>query len=119
MLFRSDHSVITKLGEDTAPELVPELLGLYIEDTKRRVVELKAAIEAQDLAKIEHETHTMASSAAMHGAMKLFALARQSEEQCRENNQSNAIDTAKQVVDVAEASFAVLNNVIAKQAETL
>lgn len=111
-----DHSVITKLGEDTAPELVPELLSLYIEDTKRRVTDLKAAIEAQDLAKIEHETHTMASSAAMHGAMKLFVLARRSEEHCRENNQSDAINTATQVVDVAKATFEVLNNVISEQA---
>ncbi len=110
-----DHAVIRKLGEDTDPELVPELLSLYIEDTKRRLTDLSDAIARQDLDKVEHETHTMASSAAMHGAMRLFTIARQSEEMCRSGNQIEAIDLAKQVVEIAKATFDELGKVIKEQ----
>jgi PAS domain S-box-containing protein len=107
-----DQAVIKKLGEDTDPELVPELLSLYIDDTKRRLEKLEAAIGVNEIAAIEHETHTMASSAAMHGAMKLFGTARAAEEQCRDGDQAVALNLAKQVVEIATATFDELQNVI-------
>ncbi len=103
-----DESVLRRLEIDTAPEVVPELVELYIVDTRRRVDAIRTATKNQDIKTLEFEAHTVGSSAGAHGNSRLHALARQVETHCREGRPDQAFATAKTLPDLAADSFRAL-----------
>jgi signal transduction histidine kinase/FixJ family two-component response regulator len=110
-----DEQVLIELGEDTSPELVPELVEGFIEDAEGRVMRINTALSNADYENLESETHTLGSSAGSHGAMKLHKLCRAVEEFCRLGKYEDAVHKAVTIVTVANKTFKSLREYIAAQ----
>lgn len=103
-----DEKVLTQLVLDTDAEVVPDLITLYVEDSKQRAAQLQAALDNHDINALEFEAHTLGSSAIAHGNARLHQLARKIEHLCREKQTQQAFQEAQHFSDVAEASFTAL-----------
>lgn len=78
-----DRSVLDNLMADTDPALLGEFVGHFIRDTHRRAGRVATAVNARDLAALEHECHSIGSSAITFGAMQLHLISRRIELACR------------------------------------
>ncbi len=106
-----DESVLRQLARDTAPEIVPELVELYISDARQRVEIILTALSKGDLKTLGFEAHTLGSSAAAHGNMRLHHLARQVESLCIDGREEQALALAGTLATVAHESFNALEDV--------
>ncbi len=100
-----DENVLRQLAIDTSPEVVPELLTGYLEDSRMRLLKIDDAINQQDLKTLEFETHTLVSSAAAHGNLALSSHCKTIESYCREEQSAAALTAAKTLLSLAENSF--------------
>ena len=109
-----DEDVLQQLTYDTSPDIVPELLVLYIEDARKRVIHIQKAITERDIKTLEFESHTLGSSAAAHGNTKLYTLARKIEHLCLENNHEQALVEAIVLSPIADESFRQLEKYLSE-----
>ncbi len=103
-----DELVLQQLVKDTAPDVVPTLLTLYIDDAQKRLELISNAIEKFDIKTLEFETHSLGSSAAAHGNLKLHNQARHVEHLCQEENQNQALTEASRLTAIAVESLRLL-----------
>jgi len=103
-----DESYLIKLGEDTDPDMVPELIDIFLVDAKERITRMEQAIEDKDMDVLELESHTLGSSAASYGLMPFHRLARRVEAACLEKNESKTLELSSELVVLAGQSFIVL-----------
>ena len=64
-------------------EFLREIVGIYIEDTPKRIAELKAALASGDVATFTRAAHTIKGSSANVGAQVLRAVAERLERTAR------------------------------------
>ena len=62
---------IRKLQKPGRPDLLKELISLFIESSEEHMKVLRAAVENKDLGTVTHIAHSIKSSAANLGALKL------------------------------------------------
>ena len=105
---RIDQATLEQLGLDTSPDLVPELIALFIEDAKGRIDRIAAALEADDLAVVDHEVHALGSSSGTYGLPEMHQLARRCEEALREGEEGLARELASALVDTSTQDFHAL-----------
>jgi HPt (histidine-containing phosphotransfer) domain-containing protein len=76
-----DEAVLADLLASTGddPAFVRELLETYLAETPDQLAAIRAAIEADDADALVRPAHTLKSSSATLGAMRLSALARELE----------------------------------------
>jgi HPt (histidine-containing phosphotransfer) domain-containing protein len=76
-----DEAVLAELLASTGddPAFVRELLETYLSETPAQIAAITAAIEADDAAELVRPAHTLKSSSATLGAMRLSALGRELE----------------------------------------
>ena len=76
-----DEAVLAELLASTGddPAFVRELLETYLAETPDQLAAIRAAIEADDAEALVRPAHTLKSSSATLGAMRLSALARELE----------------------------------------
>lgn len=65
--------------EEYGEEFLIELIDAYLEDAPDRVAQLRGAFNVGNMENVIHEAHTLKSSSANIGAMRLSALAKQME----------------------------------------
>lgn len=104
-----NEQVLQQLVDDTSAEIVPELLLLYIEDSKKRIEIINQAIIEKNFKVLEFEAHTIGSSAIAHGSSKLHELARSTEKHCQQQQQVQALSQAKALTAIAVDSFSQLS----------
>lgn len=100
-----DEKVLEQLANDTSPDIVPDLISLYISDANKRVQLIEEAIVNKDEKTLEFEAHTIGSSSAAHGNEKLHKIARKIERLCQEKNFKQAIIDAEAITEIASESF--------------
>lgn len=71
------------LGGEDDPELLFELIDLFLDDAPNHISALESAAAAGDVETIERAAHTLKSSCANIGARQLSALCRELESQGR------------------------------------
>lgn len=103
-----DESYLIKLGEDTDPEMVPDLIEIYLTDARERLERVRQAIADKDFDVLELETHTLGSSAATYGLMPLHKLARRTEAACLEGANEDALQLAEEMLALAPKAWALL-----------
>ncbi|MDX1736852.1 MAG: PAS domain S-box protein, partial [Alphaproteobacteria bacterium] len=113
-----DTSCLKKLAEDTSPEIVPELIDIYLTDAKKRLERINEAIVKEDLEAIELESHTLASSFASYGLNKLHHLALETEECCVKKQTTEALTLSRKLVEQTPISWALLEEYKAKLANS-
>jgi PAS domain S-box-containing protein len=103
-----DPETLAQLGRDTDPDLVSELVGLFIDDARGRVERIASALDEGDMATIDHEVHALGSSSATYGLPAMHRLARRCEEALRESDEVQGRELAAALVDSAAEAFDAL-----------
>lgn len=109
-----DHAALKQLAEDIGEDVVPELLSLYIDDSEKRIATFKQALLEGDFATLEFEGHTLGSSAAAHGCLKLCHVLRQVEKYCQEGDYEQAAARGEAALEVASLSLTSLRQWLTK-----
>ncbi|WP_261844861.1 response regulator [Aliamphritea ceti] len=73
--------VLDKLGQDVGADTLPSLVDIFLKDAHSRLQTLEVSAVA-DKSNVKHELHTLGSSTALYGLMKISALARRLETLC-------------------------------------
>ncbi len=107
-------NVLQQLAYDTSPEIIPELLTLYINDARKRVKQIKAATVKSDFKTLEFESHALSSSAITHGNPKLYSLAHEIEQLCQQGNDEQALTQAAALPILAKESFHALEKYLSE-----
>jgi PAS domain S-box-containing protein len=103
-----DAETLAQLGRDTSPELVPELVGLFVADV---------ALEEERISVVDHEVHALGSSSATYGLPAMHRLARRCEEALRAGDEARGCELAAALVASAAEAFAALEACMADAAE--
>jgi signal transduction histidine kinase/CheY-like chemotaxis protein len=86
LLERSLLEQIRELQMDDEPDLVSEVIRTYLQDTEQIMENLLAVDLTTDKNLVKRSAHTLKSSSANVGAMRLSVIARRLEEQCEGNS---------------------------------
>ena len=78
-------SVLDTLRAETTPEVLHQVVGLYIQELGEHSVALSDAVAAQDTALAAAHAHAIKSSSGALGAMALYQAASELEQACRQS----------------------------------
>lgn len=81
-----DKNVLEKLGRDTSAEILPEMVGIFIQELKKRYDNLNTAYQMQCVDNIGAEAHALKSSSGTYGAVRLQNLAIKIDEHYKMDN---------------------------------
>ena len=107
-----DERVLTELLETTGGDIgfVRELVDTYLADTPAQLAAMIAAVEAEDADALVRPAHTLKSSSATVGAMRLSSVARELEMAGRTGSLDASVrdrlDSARAEWTTAQAAFA-------------
>ena len=93
-----DEEVISSLLELGGPELLSELVDLFCSDAHPQMATLDEAVQADDAARVAEVAHSLKSSCANLGAMRLSELAKELETAGR----SGSLESAAEVIEVSK-----------------
>lgn len=100
-----DPQIIENLRQLTAdgePDVLAEVLQLFLQDVPRRIAKLRAACAAGDAVEVYKAAHSLKGSAGNIGAQTLFAVCRQLDDKGRAGD----LTDAAQLVDTLDREFA-------------
>ena len=100
-----DREAITKLRQvqrEDEPDVVTEVVGLFLSDATRRLVGLRAAVTAGDPSALERAAHTLKGSSGHLGARGMQALCGAIEEQARRGAAVACADLVKELEEELE-----------------
>ena len=109
-----DCLALEQLAEDTYIELVPELVTTFLCDARGRVGKITAALANKDYDAVEHESHTLGSSSATFGAMRLHYMMREIEFACQQARYNELTRISVGMNEIAQNSFKSLEAYIKK-----
>ncbi len=107
-------NVLQQLAHDTSPEIIPELLMLYINDARKRVKQIETAMTKSDFKTLGFESHALSSSAITHGNPKLHSLAQKIEQLCQQGDYEQVLTHAAALPTLANESFHALEKYLSK-----
>lgn len=76
LLDEEQIEMLIETGEDSAADLIDELLNLFIEESEPKLANLQAALQAGDRVQAARDAHAIAGSSANLGALRLSKSAR-------------------------------------------
>jgi HPt (histidine-containing phosphotransfer) domain-containing protein len=94
---------LRQLNPGDGGEFLKEIVGIYIEDTPKRIDELKKTLAAADVAGFARAAHTIKGSSSNVGAQALRAVAEHLEKAAR----SEGLGAVAPMVGDCEAQFAL------------
>ena len=99
-----DHEVLVQLGEDTDPDLLPELINKFLANMDERVEAMGQAISELDMKQLKEDAHSMRGSSAIFGAPGLNKLAEEYEIAIRNNDLGYIKGNAHLIAEECEAT---------------
>ena len=94
--------LIRSLQPEAGDELLAQLIGIYLEDAPKHIVAMRAATQHSDVDALRVAAHTLKSSSAQLGALRLSESCRTLEQRAR----SKQVDDAALLVSDVEREFA-------------
>ena len=92
------------LGGDR--HLLSELVGIFVDDSPKRLQAIRAALTAADVRQIEHVAHNLKGSAAILGATRLQTAALALEDAAHDGHTENGSDLVAQIASELEQVIA-------------
>ena len=110
-----DTAVFAQLARDTSEEIVPRMLEAFCTEARGRLDILKHLEQSEhmDFEQLQHEAHTLKSSAATFGATELHHLARDVEAVCRHDRQAYTRDMLGALIDSGDRAVAAIEAYLA------
>jgi len=90
-----DRSILRILEEDVAdndPDVMLELIDIFIHDSRWHLQEIAKVLEQQEFRKIEISAHSLKSSSATFGAMALAGLSARLEQLARDKKMEGIVE---------------------------
>ncbi len=69
-----DDRVLTQVRHDLGEDGFAELLGIYLEESRRLLAEMRLGLETGDMAAVKRGGHTLRSTSAIFGLSRLSGL---------------------------------------------
>jgi len=82
---------LRKLADDTAAELVPRMVGIFIDELREQAATIAVAGRATDRESLQSESHVMKGSAALFGADRVRLSAERLNAACKADNATLAL----------------------------
>ncbi len=105
-----DQAIAEKLTNELDRDTVMMILGSFLEECRQRPATMQQAINDKNYDDLMREAHSMKSSAASFGAMKMSKLGEKIEFACRENNFEDARKYFNEVEDVTSETLSALES---------
>jgi PAS domain S-box-containing protein len=105
---RSALEELRKLQMDDEPDIVQELIGMYLERGPSRIAALRDALISNNPQALYREAHDLKSSSAILGAMRLSAIFKELEAMGR----SGSLETASELIEKAETEFRLVRDAL-------
>ena len=112
-----DPNIIEALARDAGVDAMPALIASFVRDCAQREAKISAAVELEDMAILELESHALSSSAQTFGAVSLAEIARAIEQDCRNGWLDDALSRAAALPAVASAARRAIEAESARFAE--
>lgn len=111
-----DDQALEQLAEDIDPEMVPDLVSSFLQDARGRIERIAEAIGEDDFETVEMESHTLGSSSATFGAMRLHKLMRNIEHACQQGDNKKVCLLVSEMEPAAEGGFSALEQYVGERA---
>jgi two-component system, sensor histidine kinase and response regulator len=99
---------LRELGEPNGPDLLGELIGMYLADAPRFMTELRQAVAASDCRSVMDTAHKLKGSSANLGAERLEEICRELEQIAR----AGALEGAEGLLEKMNREFVVVRTVL-------
>ncbi|HEY4134051.1 MAG TPA: response regulator [Alphaproteobacteria bacterium] len=109
-----DEEAVATLREAVGDEGFADFVSMFAGDSRERLGQLVRSVAAGDHAAVVASAHTMISTAGNLGAKRMSLLARELEGVARHGNAAEIARLARQLADVASASIAAFDAVVAR-----
>jgi len=103
-----DADSIERLIEDTSLDLLPRMVGIFIDELGEQVETIETASAESDIALLERESHVMKSSAAIFGLLRVRESAERLNIACRSDEPENALPLVPVLVGEITLSIVAL-----------
>ena len=103
-----DFAALDRLRADIDPVVLPSLVASFIAEARDRARRAKDAAAARDFSALEHESHTLKSSALTFGACALHDCMAAVEHACLEGRAEDAVALVQPAERLAAAAGAAL-----------
>ncbi len=107
-----DQTELDQLRADTDPEMFPRLIASFVGEARNRAGRVARAAACRDMAALEHESHTLKSSALTFGAKRLHACMAAVEQACLEDRADDAVALAEPAERLAAAAAEALREML-------
>jgi len=81
-----DKNILEKLVLDTSAEVLPDMIGIFLQELDKREKNLKQALLKKDFNQVAEEVHALKSSAGTYGAKKMQNLTIKIDSLCKHSN---------------------------------
>ena len=118
VLSSVDKSVLSALGDlqmPGKPDILERIILAYFSSSELLVTEMQEALAENDLELLQKSAHSLKSSSANVGALKLSGICKTLEMNCRENTSGNMID----LVSAIGAEFIQVKRILDKEISSL
>lgn len=105
-----DPGVLQQLETDVGTELVPEMMGIFVRETGKRIIIMEAARKNEDILCLQQEAHVLKSSAGTYGATSLQRVATSVDLACKEGRTIDAIMATDKLLPIARESLSELQS---------
>jgi HPt (histidine-containing phosphotransfer) domain-containing protein len=113
-----DDEVLRALQEDLPPDLLPGAFKTFVEDARRRLPAIEAAVRSGNLAAVGPEAHALKGAAGTFGASALQAAAAKLEAAGKDGHEELARAGLPSLIQVAGDTIALLEQRFAIEAES-
>jgi len=110
-----DPTVLDQLARDTSEELLPELAGIYLEETRKRIPTLHRLHLEENFCDLEMQAHSLKSGAGAFGVLRLQRLAFSLEQAARAADRSQLTALMGKLEEVAETGLRALEACLVKK----
>ena len=110
-----DESILIRLGEETDPEILPQLVNTFTTHIASRLPILLKAVEDSAWTDVADEAHAIKSSAATFGVMRLNGLAASLEQAGKDKDAAKVIAEAPELQAEVTAATEALNGFLDQQ----
>jgi len=112
-----DDAAMAELTADVGTKNLVAVLTAFNDELQRRVPVLQAAVDANDLAAIARETHSIKGSALTFGAAALGAAARRANDASRAGDSAAALSNSREVLALMPETRAAVGRLAAQKVE--
>ncbi|MDQ2695532.1 MAG: Hpt domain-containing protein, partial [Pseudomonadota bacterium] len=103
-----DPQTLEQLAADTDPAMLARVIGLFVDESRKRLGAIREAAAAEDFQRLQREAHTLKSGAGTFGALRLQDHARRLDAACQNTAYDQALELAQSLPAVAERALKAL-----------